>query len=842
MNCRHLNPSGGAGRSLLAALAVALLLSEAAGHGHTDNLSKNAGLSLFPAAASICAYGLNTTAAFFGVAGGAGSVTVTSSPGCSWTAASNDPFVTITSGSTGVGSGTVSFAVASNERANPFYSVGRIATMSIAGVSFTISEEGSNTCFVALSPAGISFSNAAATGSIAIKAQMGVHTLACSWTAVSEDPWIRVSGGSTGDLTGTTTYTVLPNTTGSTRTGTMRIGRNAFSITQDARPWMAVDATSLAFSAVTGVTGFTTKTSSQVVRMTQTGAGTVSWIAGGHYPWVRVSPSSGTGSATLTISVQFADGLTALQADDISLFFTGAGNAAGPIRVTLATQPPTQATAPTGSFDTPIDGSTGVTGSIPVTGWAVDDVEIAQVRILRDPVAGEPPGTLVFIGDAVLVEGARPDVQALFPNAPRNTRAGWGYLLLTPFLPNLGNGTFRLTAIADDVDGHSTVLGSRTITCANNTATAPFGAIDTPAQGETISGVINNFGWVLSPGTRRSDPPGGGTVRVVIDGVIGAAPAGWASRADLASLFPAAHYSGIGRALGVTAVDTTALTNGLHTLSWLVTDNQGASSGIGSRYITVSNGSALVQSQAREEDASWLSRVDEQLTGRRGFDAAAPFHVYVVGADGRVTVQAEELDRIELLLGASPVGYLMRNGARQLLPIGSRIDPVTGTFTWHPGVGFVGPYDFVLAGRQVRIVLNPKGSNRVGPQVVIDTPTADAGGRTAFDGDPLVVAGWAADLDSTIDSGVDAVHVWAYPVITTGSMGSGYGDPTFIGSASYGGQRPDVAAVYGARFANSGYGIRVQGLAPGTYDIAVFAYSTVTDGFVPAKTVRVTVR
>ena len=31
-------------------------------------------------------------------------------------------------------------------------------------------------------------------------------------------------------------------------------------------------------------------------------------------------------------------------------------------------------------------------------------------------------------------------------------------------------------------------------------------------------------------------------------------------------------------------------------------------------------------------------------------------------------------------------------------------------------------------------------------------------------------------------------------------------------------------------------------LAPGTYDLAVFAYSTVRNGFAPAKTVRVQVR
>ncbi len=105
----------------------------------------------------------------------------------------------------------------------------------------------------------------------------------------------------------------------------------------------------------------------------------------------------------------------------------------------------------------------------------------------------------------------------------------------------------------------------------------------------------------------------------------------------------------------------------------------------------------------------------------------------------------------------------------------------------------------------------------------------------------FIVAGWAADLDSTIDGGVDTVHVWAYPAAGP-STGSGQADPIFIGVAAFGGARPDVAAVYGDRFGKSGYGIDLNGLPPGHYDIAVFAYSTVADGFVPAKTVRVVVR
>ena len=181
-----------------------------------------------------------------------------------------------------------------------------------------------------------------------------------------------------------------------------------------------------------------------------------------------------------------------------------------------------------------------------MTGWALDDALVTRVRIVREAIAGEAPGTLVYIGDASFVPGARPDVAALYQGLPASTRAGWGYLLLTNFLPNRGNGTFTLRAYADDADGHSTLLGSRRITCTNDTATAPFGAIDTPGQGQTVSGTINIFGWVLARGTRRADPPGGGTVRVVIDGVLVGSPSGWTNRSDLTALFPAAQYSGIG--------------------------------------------------------------------------------------------------------------------------------------------------------------------------------------------------------------------------------------------------------------------------------------------------------
>ncbi len=88
-----------------------------------------------------------------------------------------------------------------------------------------------------------------------------------------------------------------------------------------------------------------------------------------------------------------------------------------------------------------------------------------------------------------------------------------------------------------------------------------------------------------------------------------------------------------------------------------------------------------------------------------------------------------------------------------------------------------------------------------------------------------MLAGWAADLDAAAGTGIATLHVWAYP--PTG------GAPVFLGTPTLGGARPDVAAVHGDQFRESGFGLSVQGLIPGTYDLAVFPWSNVTGAFAP---------
>ena len=105
--------------------------------------------------------------------------------------------------------------------------------------------------------------------------------------------------------------------------------------------------------------------------------------------------------------------------------------------------------------------------------------------------------------------------------------------------------------------------------------------------------------------------------------------------------------------------------------------------------------------------------------------------------------------------------------------------------------------------------------------ITVDTPTNN---QTVTQ--PFLFGGWAIDATSPTGTGVDTVHVWAF---------NSAGNAFFCGAA-YGDNRPDVGAIYGSRFTNSGYSMIVKGLAQGTYTFIAFAHSTVTNAFDITKT------
>ncbi len=54
----------------------------------------------------------------------------------------------------------------------------------------------------------------------------------CAWTAVSNNPWITITGGSQRDRSRHVTYSITANN-GPERTGTITIGGQTFTVTQD---------------------------------------------------------------------------------------------------------------------------------------------------------------------------------------------------------------------------------------------------------------------------------------------------------------------------------------------------------------------------------------------------------------------------------------------------------------------------------------------------------------------------------------------------------------------------------------------------------------------------------
>jgi hypothetical protein len=273
-------------------------------------------------------------------------------------------------------------------------------------------------------------------------------------------------------------------------------------------PTMTFDTTPLIFGATFDPWDYgqvVAQTARQLVYLTQSGSGAVSWTAAPSTPWLRITPSAGTGGAELSISIDgdplalWPDGRVGESGTVrgvITLTFVGAANSTRSIDVTLNLIPDGASASPFGWVDTPINNAAGVIGAIPMTGWALDDVEVASVTICRVAAVGEPVSRddrcggaeQIFVGDGVFIDGTRLDVQTSFPTYPRNRAGGWGFMLLTSTLPNQGNGSYTFSVYARDREGHVVLLGKRTITCDNANATMPFGTIDTPAQGETISG------------------------------------------------------------------------------------------------------------------------------------------------------------------------------------------------------------------------------------------------------------------------------------------------------------------------------------------------------------------
>ena len=546
-------------------------------------------------------------------------------------------------------------------------------------------------CTYTLSPASVAVGAAGGSGTISITASPNT----CGPPSIiSNVAWASASGSAN-----TLNWSVTANSGAQNRVGSLSVSGQTVVVSQ-AGVMPNVSMMLFPSTLLVGTSGSLT-TTPQSVSLTFSGGSGLSWTAASSQSNITVSPKSGVGNATLQVT--FSPG----PAGVVTVSAPGATNNPQVIQVQVTSATVAQ---PFGSLDTPLNNSKGVAAAVAVTGWALDSIGVTKVDIWRDPVGSERPG-LVYIGDAVFVTGARPDVAKLYPTFPSANRAGWGYLLLTNFLPNVngsrgsGNGMYTLHALAHNRAGLTAELGSVTITVDNASATLPFGSIDTPAQGETIWGnAYTNFGWALTP-MPGIIPVDGTTITVNVDGLTIGHPTYNQFRGDIATYFTG--FANSNGAIGFFYIDTTKLTNGLHSISWNVYDDKVRGNGVGSRFfnvLNVGNGTTADPAQTLPTGSSDLAAAPSE-----GDLSWAANRIFPVN-DKEVSMQVEEMDRIEVPVGATD-GYVVANDEREPLPIGSTLKD--GVFYWQLAPVFLGEYNLVfenqgLPPKHVRVAVRPK--------------------------------------------------------------------------------------------------------------------------------------
>jgi RHS repeat-associated protein len=169
-----------------------------------------------------CGYALSPSSQHFVAAGEVSSFDVTSGAGCPWNTTTTNGWITINSGATGTGNGTVSFTVQANNGGS------RTGSISVSGRVFTISQ-----CGYAVSPTGAQFDYGGGSGTVTVSEAEG-----CPWAANSNAWWISVaSAGQTIYGNGAVNYSVpVWGETNGYRVGTITVAGKTITISQTGPP------------------------------------------------------------------------------------------------------------------------------------------------------------------------------------------------------------------------------------------------------------------------------------------------------------------------------------------------------------------------------------------------------------------------------------------------------------------------------------------------------------------------------------------------------------------------------------------------------------------------------
>jgi len=230
-----------------------------------------------------CAFAIAPASRAVPPAGGTGTIAVTTTATCPWTASSNVSWLTVNP-PTGRGPGSVTFSVAATTGRS------RIGTAIVAGQLFTVTQ--SQGCSYSVQPSSGQIGSGGGT------LPVNVSTNAeCDWSATSNDDWITLQGRTSGSGDGTVTLAVAA-TSGPARSGSATVAGQRVTVTQSPGCAFTISPES-ANAPSSASTGKVTVTTSQGC----------AWTASSSAPWLTVtSGSSGSGNGEVQYAVAATSG------------------------------------------------------------------------------------------------------------------------------------------------------------------------------------------------------------------------------------------------------------------------------------------------------------------------------------------------------------------------------------------------------------------------------------------------------------------------------------------------------------------------------------------------------
>lgn len=234
-----------------------------------------------------CALQVTADGSSFSATGGSGSLHITTTRDCQWSAKTDAVWLTIAAPTSGQGEGSVGFSVGANTDPSS-----RTAGIAVNDQRLDVTQAG-KPCELALSSNHESVDRAGGDLSVNVRAS----SASCTWTASSAVPWISIVSGANGRGDGTVTFHV-DAVSGPSRIGNVTIAGQNVQVDQG---------TGCSYSI--GADAFTLDASGGERQVPVTAPAGCEWTAQSQTSWITISSAAtGSGPGIVVFRVSPTDG------------------------------------------------------------------------------------------------------------------------------------------------------------------------------------------------------------------------------------------------------------------------------------------------------------------------------------------------------------------------------------------------------------------------------------------------------------------------------------------------------------------------------------------------------